>query len=201
MKKILPLFSYVLHPIFMPVFGTVFYLFGSENYFVIEQKYLILIQVSIIMLFIPMCIYYLLKTIGKVDSIMLSDVSQRRIPLAVQALLIAILIGKSITADVVPELHYFFLGGMISSCAALVLSLVKIKASLHTMGISALTVFVVGLSIHNQTNALYYISLLLLANGIVAASRLEMNAHNGKELAIGFVSGILPQVALWYLWL
>lgn len=201
LKKILPLFSYLLHPIFMPLLGTCYFLFASENYFVIEQKYLIIIQVSIIMLFIPICIYYLLKTLGKVDSVMLSNVSQRRIPLAIQALLIGILVGKSITAEVIPELHYFFLGGMCSALLALALSFVPIKASLHTMGISALTVFVIGLSMHHQTNALYYIALLILANGIVAASRLEMNAHTGRELAFGFVLGIVPQAMLWYFWL
>ena len=185
----------------MPLFGTVFYLFANENFFVLEQKYLIIIQVSIIMLFIPICIYCLLKTLGKVDSIMLSNVSQRKIPLTIQAVLIGILIGKSITADAAAELHYFFLGGLASTLIALCLSFAKIKASLHTMGISALTLFVIGLSMHNQTNALYYIALLILSNGLVAASRLEMNAHDGKELALGFVSGILPQMALWYFWL
>lgn len=201
MKKILPLFSYLLHPIFMPLLGTCYYLFANENYFVVEQKYLIIIQVAIIMLFIPICIYYLLKTLGKVDSVMLSNVSQRRIPLAIQALLIGILIGKSITAETIPELHYFFLGGMASTLLALLFSFVPIKVSLHTMGISALTVFAIGLSMHSQTNALYYIAALLLANGIVAASRLEMNAHTGKELASGFVLGIVPQAMLWYFWL
>lgn len=185
----------------MPLTGTLFYLFGSENYFAIEQKYLIIVQVSILMIFIPMCIYYLLKTLGKVDSIMLSDVRQRRIPLAIQAVLIAILIGKSLTADVIPELHYFFLGGMISALVALGLSLVKIKASLHSMAISALTFFVIGLSLHHQANAIYLIALLLFLNGCVAASRLEMYAHTVRELIFGFVGGIMPQAALWYFWL
>lgn len=201
MKKILPVFSYLFHPIFIPIFGALLYFELNENFFVIEQIYLILIQISIIMVFIPICFFYLLRTLGKVDSIMLSSVAERKIPLAVQAVLIGILIGKSITADTVPELYYFFLGGLASTMMTLVLSLLRVKASLHMMSIVALTAFTIGLSMHNQINALYIIAFLILANGLVAASRLEMKAHNDTELIIGILCGLLPQVALWYFWL
>lgn len=201
MKKILPLFSYLFHPIFTPLMGTVFYLFAIDNYFVIEQKLLVLVQVSIIMVFIPVCFYFLLKTLGKVNSIMLSDLSQRRIPLFIQALLIGVLITKSLTVDAIPELFYFFMGGLISTASAFILLFAGIKASLHMVGISALTAFVIGLSMHYQTNAVDVIALLVLMNGMVAASRLEMLAHTAKELLIGFLIGILPQLALWYFWL
>jgi len=201
LKKILPFFSYLFHPIFIPILGAFLYFELNENFFVIEQVYLILIQISIIMVFIPICFFYLLRTLGKVDSVMLSDVSQRKIPLAIQAILIAILIGKSITVDAIPELYYFFLGGLASTMMALILSFLRVKVSLHMMGVIALTAFAIGLSMHNQVNAIYYIALLVLINGLVAASRLEMKAHSGTELILGILCGLLPQLALWYFWL
>lgn len=201
MKKILPLFSYLFHPIFIPLLGVSFYLFAVDNYFVIEQKLLILIQVSIIMVFIPVCFFFLLKTLGKVNSVMLSDVSQRRIPLFIQALLIIVLTNKSLTEEVTPELFYFFMGALASTILAFALLFVPIKTSLHMIGISALTVFVIGLSLHYQHNAIGIIALLVLMNGFVAASRLEMQAHTAKELLIGFLAGILPQLGFWYFWL
>lgn len=69
------------------------------------------------------------------------------------------------------------------------------------IGISSLTVFVVGISLHYQINAINIIAFLILMNGIVASSRLEMNAHNNKELIIGFFLGIIPQVLFWKFWL
>lgn len=201
MKKVLPLFSYLFHPIFIPIFGALLYFELNENFFVIEQIYLIIIQISIIMVFIPICFFYLLRTLGKVDSVMLSDVSQRKIPLAIQVLLIGILIFKSITPDVIPELFYFFLGGLASTVLALTLAFLRIKASLHMMGTVSLLAFVIGLSMHNQVNAIYVIAALVLVNGLVAASRLEMKAHSEIELAIGTLCGLLPQLALWYFWL
>lgn len=201
MRKILPLFSYLFHPIFIPAFGTLFYLLLNDNYFVPQHKYLILTQVTILTIFIPICFLLLLKTLGKADSVMLSKVSQRKIPLAIQAVLLSILIFKSITIDAVPELFYFLLGGLFSTAIVFVLVFAKIKSSLHMIGISALTAFVIGLSMHNQRNAIYLLAALILMIGLVAASRLEMKAHTGKELVSGFIIGIVPQMALWYCWL
>lgn len=138
---------------------------------------------------------------GKVDSVMVSELSQRKIPLIIQAVLIGILIQKSITIDAIPELFFFFLGGLISTLLALVFLFAKIKASIHMIGISTLTSFVIGLSIHFQIKTLVFIAFLILMNGVIAASRLEMKAHTYKELAIGFSIGLLSQILFWCFWL
>ena len=201
MKKILSFFSYLFHPIFVPVFGTFFYFLFSSYYYTSQQKYLILLQVSIITILIPISFYYLLRSFGKVDSVMVYQLSQRKIPLTIQAILIFLLITKSITAEVIPELYYYFLGGLISTFLLLILLFLKIKASIHMVGISALTIFVIALSLHHQNNAIYTIAFLIVMNGIVASSRLEMQAHTNKELVIGFFLGMLPQIILTYFWL
>lgn len=185
----------------MPVFATLFYFLIDLNAYNTGQKYLILLQIAIITLFIPVCFFFLLRSLGKIDSIMLADLAQRKIPLFIQCLLLFILISKSITIDAIPELFFFFGGGLVSTFLALAFAFGRIKVSLHMMGISALTAFVVGLSFHNETNALLAITGLVFANGLVASSRLEMKAHSGSELAIGFLCGLIPQVVLWYAWL
>ena len=201
MKKIFPFFSYFFHPIFIPVLGTVFYIIYSDNYYVQEHYNLLLLQVAIITFFLPMSFFYLLKTFGKVDSIMLSDVSQRKIPLLLQISLTAVLIQKSVTIDRFPDLYFFFLGGIISTTIAFFLIFVMIKASIHMIAISALTFFVIGMSIHYQLNSIYTIATLFLVSGLVATSRLSMRAHTMKELVIGYLSGMIPQVILCFFWL
>lgn len=69
------------------------------------------------------------------------------------------------------------------------------------IGISALTTFMIGLSIKNEVNTNNIIAIFVLINGAVASSRLEMKAHNNKELLIGFLCGTLPQVVVFYFWL
>ena len=66
---------------------------------------------------------------------------------------------------------------------------------------SSFLFFVLGLSIHNEVNFSAIIIALILLNGIVATSRLAMNAHNMKELSLGFLVGVVPQVAIWQFWL
>ncbi|HLP63492.1 hypothetical protein [Flavobacterium sp.] len=201
MKKILPFFSYLFHPIFIPLLGTVLYILFQENYFTIPQVYLLIFQVIIITIFLPMSFFYLLKTFGKVDTIMLSDVNQRKIPLLLQMALTVVLIKQSITIDRFPELHYFFLAGLITTFIAFVLLFFKIKSSIHMIGVSALTFFVIGLSLHNQINIIYLIALLFLFTGVIASSRLYMKAHTMTELIIGYAIGMIPQLIVWYAWL
>ena len=67
--------------------GTVFYIFYGENYFAQENFALLLFQVIIITFFLPLAFFYLLKTVGKVDTVMISDVSQRKMPLLLQIIL------------------------------------------------------------------------------------------------------------------
>ena len=97
MKKILPVFSYLFHPIFIPLLGTFFYVILDDNYFTLPQYLVLFIQIIIISILLPLAFFYLLRTFGKIDSIMLSDISQRKIPLLLQIMLMSILIAKSIT--------------------------------------------------------------------------------------------------------
>ncbi len=201
MKKILPFFSYLFHPIFIPLLGTLLYLQMSDVYFSKGQAYLLLFQILIITFFLPISFFYLLRTFGKVDTIMLSDINQRKIPLIMQMALITILITESITIDRFTELFFFFLGGLISTFLAFVLLYAKVKSSIHMIGISILTFFSIGLSMHNQVNGTYLIAISFFLTGLIASSRLQMRAHSLKELAIGYVIGMSPQVALWFFWL
>jgi uncharacterized membrane protein len=132
---------------------------------------------------------------------MIATISQRKIPLAIQCILTIFLIRKSITLERFPEFYFFFLGGLITTTLCLILLFFNTKASLHMVAISALTVFIMGLSIHNETRDIHAIVFVVLMNGVVASSRLVMNAHSPKELVIGFLCGIVPQLILMPLWL
>ena len=138
---------------------------------------------------------------GKVDSIMVSEASQRKIPMLVQIVLMALLLSKSVTLTVLPELFFFYLGGILSALLAFVFLFFKNKISINTLGISSLTIFVIALSIHDNTNLIYSVALLLICNGLVASSRIVMSAHTTKELLLGFAVGIFPQLALLRFWL
>lgn len=181
--------------------ATLFYLFFNGSDFVSQEKIFIFFQVLIVTVLIPVLAFFLLRATGNIDSIMVSKISQRKIPLILHCFLIILLVRKSITIDSYPELHFFLLGGLMSSLLALILLFLQIKASLHMIAFSSLTVFIIGLSLHLHIQNIFTIALLLLLNGVVATSRLEMKAHTIKELLLGFVLGIIPQLLLLVLWL
>jgi hypothetical protein len=201
LKKILPFFSYLFHPIFIPLLGTFFYVLFEARYFTFPQYLILFLQIIIITFLLPIAFFYLLRTFGKIESVMLSDISQRKIPLLMQLMLFAVLIQKSITVDRFPSLYFFFVGGFLSTAFAFLLLYAKFKASIHMIGISSLTVFIIGLSIHNQINTINTVTFFVVMNGLVASSRLVMNAHSNKELLVGFLCGLVPQSALLYFWL
>lgn len=201
LKKILPFFSYLFHPIFVPILGTVFYVLLDGRFLTLPQYLILFLQIIIITFLLPIAFFYLLRTFGKIETVMLSEISQRKIPLLLQIMLFAVLIEKSITFERFPSLYFFFVGGLLTTVFAFLLLYVKIKASIHMIGISSLTVFIIGLSIHNQINTVTLVAFFMIINGVVASSRLVMEAHSNKELLIGFLCGVIPQMALLYFWL
>nr|WP_288833891.1 hypothetical protein [uncultured Flavobacterium sp.] len=200
-KRILPFFSYLFHPVFIPIYATLFYLFSNHSYFINKEKYLVLLQVSIITFVIPMLFFLMLRLTGKITSVMVPELSERKFPLIIQCFLIILLVRKSITLELYPELHFFLLAALFSTLIALSLLFFNIKASLHMMGISALTFFVFGLSLHHQNPNTILMIFLVLMNGFVASSRLIMKAHTPKELIIGVLLGSIPQILLLFVWL
>lgn len=201
MKKFLSIFSYIFHPMFISVYAVLIYFFLTDRYHTYQELFLIMVQVLILTILIPISIFYFLMSLGRANSFMLSEISQRKIPLFINAILLYLLITQSIRIEIIPELYYFFFGALVSTILAFLLIFVNLKASIHMVGISALTVFIFGFSLHTQTNHIYLFATFLLLTGIVATSRLSMKAHNGKELIAGFIAGVLPQICLLYFWL
>ena len=183
------------------MYAALLYFFLNDALFTNPETYFTIFQIVIITILLPILFFFLLRISGQVDSIMISEISQRKIPLVIQCFLSILLVRKSVTLDHYPEFHFFFLGGLLSTVMALVLLFVNIKASLHMIAMSALALFVIGLSIHTQTRNINIIAFLVLMNGFVASSRLEMKAHTPKELVIGFLLGIIPQLLLLRFWL
>ena len=55
------------------------------------------------------------------------------------------------------------------------------------MAISGFTIFVIGLNMHLQMHNPYWAAFLILMTGVVASSRLEMEAHYAKELLLDYL--------------
>lgn len=201
MKKLLPFASYLFHPLFISLYAALIYFAATKNFYVSSEIFLYLIQIVIITTLIPITLFFLLLSLGKIDSIMVEDLGQRKLPLLINASLLLLLIHKSITISNLPQLYFFFLGGAISTIIALVAIYLQTKISLHMIGITSLTSFIFGMSIHTQTDLTYTFAFFVVAIGWVASSRLVLKAHTITELSLGFITGLVPQLVLWRFWL
>ena len=201
LKKILPVFSYIFHPIFVSIYGALFYFLVTRSFFYDSQIYVTLIQVVILTLLLPLSIYFLFRSLGVVSSFTEATLKERQMPIAVQAILLLVLLKFSISKEITTELFYFFLGGLISSILVLASVILKFKASLHMIGISALTAFVYGLSSYYQLPFVNLFAFCIVCMGLVASSRLYMKAHTYPELLVGIIIGLTPQLFLYRHWL
>jgi hypothetical protein len=200
-KKCLPVFSYIFHPIFSSIYGTLFFFGIAKNYFNNPQIYITLIQVTILTVLMPLSMYFLFRSLGLLSSFTEASIAERRMPIAIQAILLFVLIKYSISKEMFTELYYFFLGGLLSTLVVLSAVLLKFKASLHMIGISALTAFIYGLSVYYQLPFTYLIGICIICMGFVASSRLYKKAHTPIELIAGIFIGMVPQLLLFKYWL
>lgn len=201
MKLFLKAASYIFHPLFIPLMGTILYFVVTPRYLDMQIVRVNLFAIAIITIFIPFVMFFLLKNIGVVETIYLREVKERKFPLMIQCILLLLIIKMVFDPYDDPELYNFFVGLVFSTFSALVMVFFKFKVSLHQMGVAGILMFIVGLSAHFKINLLISISFFLFVNGWVASSRLENDSHTYPELGIGILLGALPQLILFNNWL
>lgn len=185
----------------MPLLGVIFYFSKSPRFIpedIFKAKLFALVLLTIIL---PILLFYLLKTLRKIESEHLETPKERLIPLVIYIGIITLIIIRVFPDNELIELHYFFLGIIGSSIACFILAVLKFKASMHMMAVSGLLFFMIALSLHFNKNFTGSIALMSLICGAVATSRLHLKAHTVTELIMGVFLGVMPQLILLNYWL
>ena len=105
MKLLLKAVSYLFHPIWMPFLGSLLYFAITPRFFPQEVVRSKLMAIAIMTLFIPIVFYFLLKTLGQVQSYFLESVEERKWPLLFYAAINLVVIEFVIDAFDYPELY------------------------------------------------------------------------------------------------
>jgi len=201
MRVFLKVISYIFHPLFIPMAGTLAYFMITPKYSPIEVQSGNILPIFILTVIIPIIAYFILKNIGLVSTVFMPTVKERRYPLYIHILLLLMVVYKVIPNNFTIELHFYFLGLIAAAMTALVLLFFKLKVSMHLMGMGSLFMFLVCLSIHFEINITLAVSLLTLATGLVTTSRLYLKAHSKPEVLIGFFIGMISQLLTIKFWL
>ncbi|MBT8280756.1 MAG: hypothetical protein KJO16_04200 [Muriicola sp.] len=201
MRFLSKLVSYIFHPIFVPLAGTVSYFLITPKYTTLEMRSGNILPIFILTIIIPILSFFILKNLGIVQTIFLSRPEERKYPLMISLILLLMILLKVIPDHYTLELYFFFLGLVAATSTCLLLILIPFKTSLHMMGMGSILMFLIALSIHFERNIVVAISLMFFASGLVASSRLFLKAHSRTELLIGFLVGVVSQLLTLKFWL
>ena len=201
MRLLSQLVSYIFHPIFLPLAGTVSYFLITPKYSTIELKSGNILPIFILTIIIPILSFFILKNIGVVSSVFLTKPKERRYPLMINLILLLMILLKVIPDNYTIELYFFFLGLIAATSTCLLLLVLRFKTSLHMMGMGSILMFLIALSFHFERNIVIAISFMVFASGMVATARLFLKAHSRAELLIGFLVGLMSQLLTIKFWL
>ena len=185
----------------MPLLGVLFYFHKTPRFIPDPIVHAKLFSTSILTIILPISLFFLVKTINKVESIYLKNTQERIIPLALNCVITLLILLKVFTHNEILELYYFFVGILCSSLACLILVIFKVKASIHMIAASGFFMFAVALGVHFKININGSLALMFIMLGAIATSRLHLKAHTNAELAIGLFVGLFPQIILLNYWL
>jgi membrane-associated phospholipid phosphatase len=184
----------------MPFIGCLYYFYGIPSYLDSQLILAKLLAVSIITIFLPIVFLFIAKNLKLISDYEISNVKERRLVLMFFILLVLIILNKIIDIYNYRTLFYFFSAILFSGVLALLLSLFRVKISLHALGISGLICFVIGLSSSFQEDLTLSIVSLVMLLGVVGSSRLYLQAHNLTEIVLGILVGAVTQLYFFSYW-
>jgi len=188
------LISFVLHPLLFSFLGTFLYLYLTPKHIVKQQEYIILLIVFISTYVIPVLLLFLLKRIRLINDYHLRSIDERKFPVLF-FIMLSFLIGRAMLGTQIADLLAFsFFGIAFALSFTYLLFNIKVKTSLHTLGMGGIIGFVMVMSYEYELNFNSLIAGLFLVAGLIGVSRLALNAHRPKEVYIGFLIGIISQL-------
>lgn len=187
--------SNVLHPAILPCIGAGVYLVVLPLPLSPMQKYLIFAIVFGATFVIPLLTLFLLKAMGYVKTNNANTIQERKLP--VSLMFINYLFLAQILKEII-QLRELTILAYTTALGLLVIRLlfyVNIKASLHMLGMAGLLGFTLIYGVnYGYSNGIIALQIALL--GALATARLQLKAHNIRELFIGVSLGLFVPIVL-----
>ena len=193
-KILAHLFSYLFHPIFIPLYAVAFLVFIHPSYFSgfsMAAKKQTLLIVFINAVAFPILAVVLLKAVGFIQSIFLKTQKDRIIPYMACGIFFfwAYLVFKNQT-NYPLILSSFLLGVFLASSAAL-LANIYFKISMHATGVGGLLGIFLLIMKSNTMLMTWPLCIAIAITGLVCTARLLISDHSIKEIYIGLIAGLL----------
>lgn len=198
LKIVAQFFSYLLHPIFIPVYVMLFLIYVHPVYFAgfsPKQQAQTMVIIILNLVFFPLLAVFLLKALGFISSIFLKNQKDRIIPYIACGIFYfwsyTVFKEQTIYPPVVPS---FILGIFLASSGALIAN-IYFKISMHTIGMGGWLGLFILIAFSGSMLMSWPLALVILLTGLIGSARLGLQAHNNVEVYAGFFLGLLAQLA------
>ncbi|HVZ96587.1 MAG TPA: hypothetical protein VG847_06915 [Chitinophagaceae bacterium] len=191
-------FSYVFHPLFIPLIAAWYLAFIHEGYFIgISQhdKVFILLRVAANTILFPGATILLLKSVGFIKSIFLKSRRERIVPFVAANIFYFWMYLVFHNQPEVPSVLTAFILGIFLASSAGFFANIYYKISMHALGMGALCGLVLVIIYSNSVYPVFPAAMVIfLLTGLVSTSRLMISDHTPFDIYTGIIFGIICQV-------
>lgn len=195
------LVSVIFHPLFVPVYIAWFLIYVHQLFPAARpfDRMLLLLRFGVMYTLFPLVTVLLLRGLGFAQSLNLRTQKERIIPFVACGLYYFWMWYVLRNQTQMPkQLELFSLAVFIASSLGLMANS-YFKISMHALGAGVAVAFIVIVAFMSYTDFGYYISLTLLAAGIVCTARLINNDHRPFDVYAGLFVGVISQVVAYWI--
>jgi hypothetical protein len=197
LQTIANILSYLLHPVFMPLVITfVMYKLAPASFVGYNQKQIgqWFASIGFTMVFFPLFTMLLLKGLGFLKSFKMENTKDRIIPL--MATMIFYFWASHVFNNIPsPNLIKILLMGCFWGTIVLFMLNIFVKVSLHTAAAGGAVAMILVMMPGNFSAMLVPFCIALVLAALIGKVRLLCKAHTPAEVWLGFITGILVQLA------
>jgi hypothetical protein len=189
------LISYVFHPLFIPVYIGWFFINLLRLFPQLTEwdKTKLLISFTVNYTVLPLATILLAKGLGFIQSIFLKTQKDRIIPYVATGVFYFWIWYVFRSQSFPKEVVMFSLAVFLASSMGLIFNN-YLKVSMHAISVGVVVALMIIIGFMSETNMGPYISLTLLAAGMVCTARLITADHYPIEVYAGLFIGIIAQI-------
>ena len=197
-RRVAQVISVLFHPLFMATLGILVMFNSGTGLSTIqpEVKRIVLIVTVIFTFVFPIALVILLYLTRMISDFELSKREERPLPMAV---IFFMFLFTYFLMRRIPQLDGAHLTYLLAPAVTLLAALAinrYIKASVHMMGLGAITgmVLLLLLIYHAPIQGVFIIAVL--ASGLTATARMVMKLHTPVELLAGYATGLICTIVV-----
>ena len=197
-NRIARVISVIFHPLLIPTYAVLL-LLNMKVWFALtippQARWVIILMVFVATMCIPLLVAFFLYRRKIIRSFEMESKEERPLPYLSTALSFYFAYYLLNRLDISPVYSYFMIGATFLVVLSLSINFLW-KISSHMVAVGAVTGLILGISWIMGIDLSLLLVILFIISGLVAYSRLKLNAHRPAEVYTGYLMGVLVMSGL-----